>query len=170
MFSVTEKLFFCLGFCEEARLHLVLKEAARCACCVDISRKTAPIIVIIWRLVKNSFRSTPDGYTLLVKGYFDLDSGAFFYNQRFLEGLVVLQLEGDLIFSRWKRDLGRRGLRVRLAVYQYLCAPWRCVYLNKNLVSTTTKETREKVRLLSFSFAQFHCFQGGPKLVTLSSR
>src|SRR5260370_5492943 len=168
MFSLTANLFVCHGCCEEAGLHLVLKEAARCAGCVEISRKTAPIIVIIWRLVKNSFRSTPDGYTLLVKGYFDLDSGAFFYNQRFLEGLVVLQLEGDLIFSRWKRDLGRRGLRVRLAVYQYLCAPWRCVYINKNLVSTTTKETREKVRMRVFCFRQIQWFQGGRKAVDLA--
>src|SRR5260370_29240153 len=59
MFSVTANLFVCHGFCEEARLHLVLKEAARCAGCVDISRKAAPIIVIIWRLVKNSFRRYP---------------------------------------------------------------------------------------------------------------
>src|SRR5260370_17311891 len=140
MFSLTANLFVCHGFFEEAGLHLVLKEAARCAGCVDIRRKTAPIIVIIWRLVKNSFRSTPDGYTLLVKGYFDLDSGAFFYNQRFLEGLVVLQLEGDLIFSRWKRDLGRRGLRVRLAVSQYLLPPWRFGYLTQTLSSTTTKK------------------------------
>src|SRR5260370_27285989 len=111
---------------------------------------------------------TPDGYTLLVKGYFDLDGGAFFYNQRFLEGLVVLQLEGDLIFSRWKRDLGRRGLRVRLAVYQYLCAPWRCVYLNKNLVSTTTKEPRAKVRMRVFCFRQIQWFQSGRKAVDLA--
>src|SRR5260370_37604819 len=98
MFSVTANLFVCHGFCEAARLHLVVKEAARCAGCVDISRKTAPIIVIIWRLVKSSFRSTPDGYTLLEKGYFHLDMGAFCYNQRFMEGLVVLKLKGDLIF------------------------------------------------------------------------